>query len=487
MKRLPGRRSGPSRRDVGLVLGPVLAAALLAAPAPQGLDILAWRTAAVAVLMAVWWASDALPVAVTALLPLVLFPLLDVASMRDAAAPYANPLIYLFLGGFLIALAAERWSLHRRIALLVLSRIGSAPRVMIGGFMLITAFLSMWISNTATTVMMLPVALAVVPLLETSPREDETGAPRTFAVALMLAVAYGASIGGLATLVGTPPNALLAGFFEQTYGIDIGFARWMLLGLPVTVVMLFLAWAWLTRRLAAAPGPGAGAEDFLDRELARLGPMSAAERRVAVVFLLTASLWVLRPVLVESFGLTRLSDPGIAVFGAVLLFLVPANWAARDFLLNWTWAKRAPWDVLILFGGGLSLAAAIDSTGLAAWLGGALQALGVYPAVVLVLGLVALVIYLTELTSNTATTAAFLPVVAALAGELGLTPLQLAAPAALAASCAFMLPVATPPNAIVYGSGHVSVSEMARAGFWMNIAGVLVITAAAMWLVPMLV
>lgn len=437
--------------------------------------------------MAVWWASAALPVAATALLPLVLFPLLDVAPIRDAAAPYANPLIYLFLGGFLIALAAERWSLHRRVALLVLSRIGSAPRVMIGGFMLITAGLSMWISNTATTVMMLPVALAVVPLLGASPGDDETGASRPFAVALMLAVAYGASIGGLATLVGTPPNALLAGFFEQTYAVDIGFARWMLLGLPVTVVMLAVAWAWLTHRLPARPGPDTGAEALLARELARLGPMSAAERRVAGVFLLTASLWMLRPVLVESFGLARLSDPGIAVFGALLLFVVPANWAARDFLLNWKWAKRAPWDVLILFGGGLSLAAAIDSTGLAAWLGGGLQALGVYPAVVLVAGLVALVIYLTELTSNTATTAAFLPVVAALAGELGITPLQLAAPAALAASCAFMLPVATPPNAIVYGSGHVSIPEMVRAGFWMNIAGVLVITAAAMWLVPLLV
>jgi sodium-dependent dicarboxylate transporter 2/3/5 len=434
--------------------------------------------------MAVWWASGAIPVAATALLPLVLFPLLGVATIQETAAPYANPLIYLFLGGFLIALSAERWSLHRRIALYVLSRIGSTPGIMVGGFMLITAFLSMWVSNTATTIMMLPVALAVVPMFgtETDGVLDEDSNP--FAIALMLAVAYGASIGGLATLVGTPPNALLAGFFEQTYGIDIGFARWMLLGLPVTLVMLAVTWLFLTRRLMNESSPNVASEDFFEQELTHLGPMSRAEKRVASIFLLTATLWMLRPLLQAYFDFANLSDPGIAIFGALLLFIVPADWSKRDFLLNWTWAKRAPWDVLILFGGGLSLAAAIDSTGLAIWLGDGLLFLGTYPLMILVLGIVGLVIYLTELTSNTATTATFLPVVAAFATELEMAPLQLAAPAAIAASCAFMLPVATPPNAIVYSSGYVSISSMARAGFWLNIAGMIVISIVAMLLVP---
>ena len=446
---------------------------------------LAWRAAAMAAWMAIWWASGAVPVAATALLPLVFFPLLGIASIQETAAPYSNPLIYLFLGGFLIALAAERWSLHRRIALYFLERIGSEPRVMVGGFMLITAFLSMWVSNTATTIMMLPVALAVVPLFEPEADDRSAASSGRFAIALMLAVAYGASVGGLATLVGTPPNALLAGFFEQTYGIDIGFARWMLVGLPVTIVMLTIIWLFLTRKLETSSDHNAQSKEFFSQELARLGPLSRSEKRVAAVFLLTASLWMMRPLLAEYGGITALSDPGIAIFGALLLFVIPADWEQRDFLLNWTWARRAPWEVLILFGGGLTLAAAINSTGLAEWLGDNLSLLGAYPAVVLVLGIVGLVIYLTELTSNTATTAAFLPVVAALAGELGIAPLQLAAPAALAASCAFMLPVATPPNAIVFSSGHISISTMAKAGFWINIAGMIVITFVAMLVVPL--
>ncbi len=466
-----------------LLLGPFCALMLLVVPTPIGLDPAGWATAAVAVWMAVWWASEAVPVAATALLPLVLLPLLGVQDIHQTAAPFAHPLIFLFLGGFLLALAMQRWNLHRRIALHIVVLTGNRPAALVGGIMLASAFLSMWISNTATAMMMMPIAASLITIAEGDqlPGDDMAG----FGVALMLGTAYAASIGGLATLVGSPPNALLAAFMAQTYDTEIGFARWMLIGLPVTMVMLPLTWFVLTRIMFRLPA------DLRVREgravaaaLRDMGPMSHAEKRVAAVFALVAFLWMVRPLLSDWMGLDTLSDSGIAIAGALLLFVLPAEGRKGAFLLDWPWAKRAPWDILILFGGGLSLAQAVDQTGLATWIGSTLEGLSDVPPMVVVAATACLIILLTELTSNTATTAAFLPVLGAVALQADLQPTTLAVPAALAASCAFMLPVATPPNAIVFGSGYVGIPDMLRVGIVLNVLGVIVITAMTQLILP---
>ncbi|MEM9292144.1 MAG: SLC13 family permease [Acidobacteriota bacterium] len=486
------------RRLGGTFSGLGLFALMAAAPAPQGLTEAAWSTAAVGVLMAVWWMTEALPIPATALLPLVLFPLLGIASSSAAAAPYANPLIYLFLGGFLIALAMERCGLHRRVALAVLGRAGTRPSQLVGAFLLASAGLSMWISNTATALMMLPIALSVVALRDPAPslgaqngaaNEDSTSEDATsrgigrkpeasspFALCLLLAVAYGANVGGMATLIGTPTNALLAGFMLETYGRELSFARWLLAALPVTIVGLVSIHLLLTRVLFPLSRlQVSGSPELLRRESAALGPWSAAQRRVATVFLLVAAAWMTRPLL--SRWVDGLSDTGIALAGALLLFLLPSgdespsagDAPAWNPLLTWDDARRLPWGVLLLFGGGLSLAAAIRDTGLAQWIGGGLSALADWPTLALTLTLTAVVVLLTELTSNTATAAAFLPVLASVAAALSRDPLVFLLPATLAASCAFMLPVATPPNAIVYGSERVPLPQMARAGLWLNL------------------
>lgn len=455
------------------MLGASLFLLMLALPAPAGLETAPWRVAAVAVLMATWWLTEAVPISATALVPLVTFPTLGVSPIDAVAEPYADPLIFLFLGGFLIALAIERWKLHRRIALTVLSGVGAREDLQIGGFMIATAGLSMWVSNTATAIMMLPVALSVIPR-----RPDggiEPGSER-FATALLLGVAYGASIGGVATLIGTPPNALLAGFIRQNYGIEVGFAQWMLLGVPISLLMLALAWFALTRplfRVGRHEVPSA--RDAIRRALAEMGPASRAEKRVAIVFGITALLWITRPLIGGAMPQLQLSDTTIAITGALLLFVIPNGMEPGRFLLNWEQAERLPWGVLLLFGGGLSLAAAVADSGLAAWIGEALRGLDSVPVFVLVLTVVVLIVLLTELTSNTATTATFLPVVAALAVALGQPVLLLTIPTVFAANCAFMLPVATPPNAIVFGSGYLTIPQMAKAGIWLNLIGVVVV------------
>jgi solute carrier family 13 (sodium-dependent dicarboxylate transporter), member 2/3/5 len=459
----------PARRRYGLVAGALLFAGLLLLQPPAGLDPPAWRTAAVAVLMATWWMTEAAPIAITALLPLVLFPILDIAGIDATAAPYANPVIFLFLGGFMIAQAMQRWGLHRRIALNVIRATGTEPRRLIAGFMLAAAFLSMWVSNTAVAVIMLPIGLSVIELARRPGAPGSTTpAGGRFGVALMLGIAYATSIGGVATLIGTPPNALLAGFMAETYGTTITFARWLTIGLPLSAVMLPVTWLVLTRLvyppdIAELPGGDA----LIAGELDRLGPRSAGETAVAFVFVGAATAWIARPLLVR--GLPGISDAGIAIAAAIALFLLPTNLRRGEFALDWESARRLPWDVLILFGGGLSLAAAISGTGLAAWIGHALSALGALPIFLVLLIVTSLVVFLTELTSNTASAATFLPILAALALAIGVEPLLLAAPVALAASCAFMLPVATPPNAIVYGSGYVTIPQMARAGIALNI------------------
>jgi solute carrier family 13 (sodium-dependent dicarboxylate transporter), member 2/3/5 len=468
------------RRLVGLGLGPLLCLAMLLAPPPPELGPAGWRTVAVASLMAVWWITEAIPIAATALLPLVLFPVLGVRPLAETAAPYANPVIFLFLGGFLLAQAMQRWGLHRRIALRIIGAVGTRPVPLIGGFMIAAAFLSMWISNTATAVMMLPIGLSVIQLAGPSDRDGN------FGVALMLGIAYACSIGGLGTLIGTPPNAFVVGYLADNHGIHIGFGQWMLVGMPLVLIGLPVTWLILTRwvypvRLRELPG---GRTAVLGA-LADLGPASRGEKLVGAVFLLTALAWMTRPIL--DAWIPGLSDEGIAITAGVALFLIPVSLRRGEFVLDWASARGLPWDVLVLFGGGLSLAGAIAGSGVAGWIGGALLGAGVQllPTLAIAAVAVTVIVFLTELMSNTAAAAAFLPILAALAVGIGQDPLLLTVPAALAASCAFMMPVATPPNAIVYGSGHVSIPAMARAGIVLNVVFAALVSVAGLGLVSL--
>jgi len=472
---------------IGLIAGPLLLLVMLMLPPPGSLTPNAWAVAAVTALMVVWWITEALPVAATALLPIVAFPLLGVAEVQDATAPYAHPLIFLFLGGFLIAKAVERWNLHRRLALSILRAVGAAPHRLIGGFMAATALLSMWLSNTATTIMMVPIALAVVRLLETGEEREGVMRGDGFGLALLLGIAYAASLGGLGTLIGTPPNALLAAFLAERYGIVIGFAQWMMLGVPLAAVLLLLTWLLLTRfAFRVARQPIAGAAETISRQLQDLGRPRREERLVALVFAAVALLWITRPLLNGLLPGLQLSDPVVAMLGGLVLFVVPTDLRSGTFLLNWQSAKELPWGVLLLFGGGLSLASAIQSSGLAGWIGEVLAGCAGWPPLALVLLVTAVVVFLTEVTSNTATASVFIPIAATLGACISEDPMIFAVPVALAASCAFMMPVATPPNAIVYASGKVRIPQMARAGFLLNLICILVITgatyAAAAWI-----
>ena len=471
---------------VGRILGPAIFVLMLIAGEVQTvMPDAAWRAAAAGLWMAVWWATEAIPVPATALLPLVLFGPLDLASIRDAAAPYANPTIFLFMGGFVLALALERWNLHRRIALAILDKTGTDGRRLIGGFMLVCGLLSMWMTNTSTTIMLLPIAVSVVGAIRDNVPDVSPERLANFQVAMLLGLAYSASIGGLATLVGTPPNALLIGYLAENYQLDISFARWMAVGIPVTVIMLPIAWFALTRFLYPVHIPASKAVDAHLRELREeLGGMTAAEKRVAMVFGAVIFSWMLRRPLSEFVGVPGISDAGIVMTAAVVLFLLPSG-ASRPILV-WEDMVRIPWGVLILFGGGLSLAAVVSNSGLALWLGESLAPLNAFGIAVLVFASVTLVIFLTELTSNLATTATLLPVMGAIALQLGISPLFLTVPITIAASCAFMLPVATPPNAIVFATGLISIPQMIRAGFLLNVMGIVIVSLIALFVAPQL-
>lgn len=463
------------RQRIGLFAGPLVFLLFYFLPVPEGLDVAAWRVTAVGLFMAIWWVSEAIPIPATALLPIILFPILEVGTIREATTPFANPLIYLFMGGFIIALAMEKSNLHKRLALNIVRFVGVKPHSIIIGFMISAAFLSMWVSNTATAMMMLPIALSIIGLVE-SKKDIHAGDLQTnFALVLVLSLAYACNIGGIGTLIGTPPNALMAGYMLETYGIEIGFSQWMMAGVPLVLISLPAAYLLIARfvypiKLKEIPG----GEELIHTELETAGAMTRSEKLVGTVFLMTALLWIFRPLL-EPY-IPNISDTGIAIFGAVLMFLLPQDFKKGEFIIGWDSAKNLPWDVLILFGGGLSLAAAITDTGLAEWIGGSLSVLSGVHILILILVSLTVIIFLTEVTSNTATAAAFLPILASVAIAMGFDPLLLVIPAAIGASCAFMLPVATPPNAIVYGSGLVSIPQMARAGFLTNIMMVFIIT-----------
>lgn len=462
------------RTYAALLAGPLALLATLWLPAPTGMPPAAWLTVGVTLWLAIWWLTEAVPLAATALLPLLLLPLLKLASLKVAAVDYAHPLIFLFLGGFLLSAAMEKTGLHQRIALKTLSLTGQSPSAQIAGLMAVTAFLSMWMSNTATAVMMLPIALSIIHLVC-----REHSQQQAFAKACLLAVAYSASIGGLATLIGTPPNALLAAYLQENYQIHIGFAQWMLVGVPLSLTLLVGCWWWLTRwhfrvnelRLACS-------QQVISEQLAGLGPMRREERWVLVIFIATASAWVLRPLLVKWTG-WPLDDTMIVLIAAIALFALPID-RQGSRLLTWTDTRDIPWGILLLFGGGLSLAAVIKSAGLADFIASQVAQQAAMPWWLMVVLVTSIIIFLTEVTSNTATAAGFLPLLGPIAMALTNSPMSLTLAAALAASCAFMMPVATPPNAIVFSSGHLQIKDMAKAGLALNLLAIALICAVVL-------
>ena len=469
----------------GFGLGVALAFFVLAVPAPEGLSIEGQRTAAIFLLMGAWWATEAVPVAVTALVPLALFPLLGIVDIQNAADPYANKTIYLFFGGFLMATAIQKWDLHKRIALFVLQNAGSNGASLIFGFMLTAALISMWVMNTATTIMLLPIGLAVITVVKSTVKYLSDEEIEAFQLALLLGIAYGATIGGMSTLIGTGPNGMLAAFMADNYNLDISFVDWMKVGVPLSAVMLPCSWLILTKVIFKVNfETSSETKELLSSMKEELGELKGPELKVLIIFFITALAWMFRTVLDNFSFLNGLSDAGIAMVSALFLFLVPnGNKDKKGPLLEWKDAQEnVPWGLLVLFGGGLSLANAVQATGLAIWMGSLIPQ-GVSLALIVIL-VVALIIFLTELTSNMATTATFLPVVAAIALQSNFDPLLVTAAVALAASCAFMLPVATPPNAIVFGSGLIRVPQMAKAGFLINILGITVVSLVAVFSVP---
>ena len=474
-----------ARQCVGLVVGGLLFTLVLLLPQPVGMSAEAQRVAAVALLMASFWMAETLPIPATAMLPIFLFPLLRVLPTAEVTLAYGDQINFLFMGGFLIAITMQRWQLHRRLALNVIRIVGSSPQRLVLGFMLATALLSMWISNTATAMMMVPVALAVIE----QTRHEQDIAPDIpvggydFGAALMLSIAYAASIGGVGTLVGTPPNAIFIGLLDRLYGLQVSFFDWMKLGVPVSVVMLALCWFLLTRVLhpLGTVVESAAAREHIHAELAAMGPISVEEKRVAWVFALVALAWILRGLLTPAW-LDMVSDSAIAMLGAVVLFALPANSGKDGRLLDWQTAAGIPWDIIILMGGGFALAEGFSSSGLTEWLASQLAVLAGAPPFVLMLGVVLFVTFLTEMTSNSATATLFIPVMGAFAVSMDLHPLTLMVPTAVACSLAFMLPVATPPNAIVFGARQFDIRQMVRAGIWLNLWGALVVTVLCYWL-----
>ncbi len=478
------------RQKVGLVLGPVLFALIMLLPTPEGLSPGGQAVGATTAWVAAWWIGEAIPIPATSLLPIVLFPLTGALEVGATTAPYANDLIFLFMGGFFIAMAMQRWDLHRRIALRTIRAVGAGPRRIILGFMVATAFLSMWVSNTATAMMMTPIGLAVI--LQTSDIVDRSDAdiPTSqgefnFGTALMLCIAYSASVGGVGTIIGTPPNLVLVGAISETFGQTITFAQWMLYGVPIAALGVAIIWVYVTRfvippEMDSLPG----GMTVIDEEIEALGPMTREEKLVLVVFVGAAAAWISRSFVLEPV-IPGIADSVIAIAAALVLFLIPARDedGSFTFLLDWETAVEIPWGIILLFGGGLAIAAGFEETGLAEWIGGQLGGLEGVSIVLVMAVVVLLTIFMTEVTSNTATTAMLMPIMASLAVGLSVHPYGIMIGAATAASFAFMLPVATPPNAVVFGSGYITMPQMAKTGFGLNVIGiVLVILLALTWL-----
>lgn len=471
------------RSNVGLILGPLLFIITLSFFRPAGLSPEGIAVLASTLWIATWWITEALPIEVTSFLPIILFPLTGALKLSETTASYGHKYIFLYLGGFIIAIAIEKWNLHKRIALNIISLIGTNVSKMILGFMLATAFLSMWISNTATSVMMLPIGMAIVAQLKDNPitKADEN---QIFGKALMLAIAYSASIGGIATLIGTPPNLVLAGVISEVYDIELTFGTWFMFGLPLSLILLGICWVYLTRVAFSFKDkefPGGRAE--INRQLSKLGQISYEEKLVLIVFVSAAFMWISRSFLIQRF-LPAMDDSIIAMLCAIIIFLLPTKKRDRK-LLEWSEAIKLPWGILFLFGGGMALAAGFQSSGLAQWIGNQMTSLQGVSIIILILVLVTAVNFLTEVTSNLATTAMLLPILAPMALNIDVHPYLLLVAATVAASCAFMLPVATPPNAVVFGSGYLRIPDMVKAGIWLNLISIILISLFVYFILPL--
>ena len=467
----------------GLILGPLLFVLFQFLFQFEGLSAAGQTTFAATIWIALWWITEAIPIAATALLPIVLFPLFGSLDLATTTAAFGHKYVFLYMGGFIIAIALEKWNLHKRIALQIILFMGTDLKRILLGFMIATAFLSMWISNTATSVMILPIGMAIINQMKDNPKtpKDEN---RIFGKALMLAIAYSASIGGIATLIGTPPNLVLAGVLQSTYGYEISFLQWMLFGFPVSILLLFICWIYLSQ-FAFQFKSSAFIEGRTEvkRMQAELGSVSFEEKIVGFVFGLTALCWITRSFLLQSI-LPNLDDTIIAIFFSLTLFLLPAK--NKEPILRWKEAVQLPWGIILLFGGGMALAKAFETTGLASWLGVQMTAFEGWPFFVALILFVGAVNFLTEITSNLATTAMLLPVLAPLALEIGVHPFGLMVGAAVAASCAFMLPVATPPNAVVFGAGYLRIPDMVSRGLVLNLISICLIAIAVYLLLPLL-
>ena len=461
---------------IGLIIGIIFLIATCLLPSPESLNNKAWLTLGVAILMATWWLTEAIPLPATGLLPLVLFPLLGISSIKDTAQAFSHPIIFLFMGGFIIGLAMQHTGLHKRIAYYIISKFKSSPKSLVFGFMCATAFLSMWISNSATAIMMLPIALSIITVF----KEDKNNIKNNnFDKALVLSIAFSATIGGIATIIGTPPNTVMAAMLSEMYNYEINFVDWLKIGLPTSIILLPITWIILTFLCFPLGSKTSIKDKVIKDKIKELGKISQDEIMVGIVFIITASLWISRKWLSSALDgvipAGAINDSTIAIMAAIFLFIIPSNRPKRKRLIDWQVAQNIPWGALILIGGGLSLATVINSSGLATWIGSLSSNLSNISIIFIVLICIVSIIVLTELTSNTATASTFIPIMGATALGLGQDPLLLIIPATLAASCAFMMPVATPPNTIAYASGHLKISDMIKAGIWLNIISIIII------------
>lgn len=445
------------------------------------MELHARQTLALGVLMISLWITEAIPIPVTSMLPAILLPLFGIMNFKEALLPYINPVILLFFGGFILAISLEKYNIHNRIAYFLIDRLGSSPTRVIAGFMIATGFLSMWISNTSTAVIMFPIGMSVIHLMEKH-QKDSAGLNK-FALALMLAIAYAANIGGSGTLVGTPVNALMVGMLDEFAGVNLEFGKWMLLGIPFVIVMIFLAWIVLTRVFfRVGTKKISGIHEFIASEREKLGPIKNVEKRIFVIFILTASLWIFRSLIVRLFDIEFLTDAMIALMAAVLLFIIPGGEEKKVPVLIWDDAKKIPWGILILFGGGLSLANGLYETGVIGKIGESIIGASDFPMILIVALAVSVMLFLTEVIGGTPLSSVLFPVIIGVAAALNINAIELIIPMALAGNAAFMLPMGTPPNAIVFASGYLKVKDMVRVGWLMNIITILVILSLGRFL-----
>jgi sodium-dependent dicarboxylate transporter 2/3/5 len=469
----------------GLIFGPLLFV-LFQFLQPEGvLNETAWKVIGAALWMIVWWITEAAPIPVTALLPIVLFPITGVFTVDEATSPYANKIIFLFMGGFMLGLGMERHNLHKRIALTLIKKTGTNPNGIILGFMLTTAFISMWISNTATAVMMLPIGLSITQLLNID--ENAGKGKRRFALGLMLAIAYGANIGGTATIIGTPPNVAWVGFMNDMLGYEVTFAKYLTIGLPICFTMLFITYLIITRVMYPSGLKSLSeSAQVIDDQLKALGKMSKPEKYVAAIFVITASAWILRGSINNWLGANILNDSTIAIAGGILMFITPVNIKKNQFLMEWEYTKKLPWGILLLFGGGLTLAKAMEKSAIVEFVGQSIAGGGELNLILLTAGLTAFMLFMTEIMSNVALTVIFVPVVISISQSLGINAMYLTIPVTLAASYAFMMPISTPPNAIVFSSGMIRMKDMIRAGVVLNIIAIILLVILSQTLVPLI-